>query len=156
MLHTSNGSTKLTQFQQDLRVYPPILRKLAFFISNSTELMSFPEYCRASGLSYSSIRDAVIKARRRGNEYNDLLANLYSKKLSLQRPIAFKKLMEGIQKGSAKHLEIFFKLTGDIRPEPRNGHETTTNNFCFVLSMPDQIEKPKEIEASKKIVDKVN
>jgi hypothetical protein len=53
----------------------------------------------------------------------------------------YKALISKGEKGNCKAIQIFFQLTGDLRPEPRNGPETVNNNLCFVLPMPESIQQ---------------
>jgi hypothetical protein len=146
--NTLNGSNKSTQFQEELLNFPPRLRKLAFFISKSPEIMSIPEYCQEAGMSYDSIKQGITKSRRKGHDFNSLVNRLVYQKFTSQKPKMYRAVVEEGLKGKYRYVELYFKLCGDLKHEVPPG-DTTINSLTFVMAMPDsipqdQLEEPKE------------
>jgi len=49
--------------------YPPKLRKLAHFISNSPNYMSISEYAKTADMSVESIYVLISRSRKKGNDF---------------------------------------------------------------------------------------
>ena len=62
---TLNGSKKHTQFQEELKKFPPTLRKLAKFITLSDELVSISEYARQAGLDPHVVGNMISQQRKK-------------------------------------------------------------------------------------------
>lgn len=138
MLQTSNNSTKPTQFQQDLLKFPPELRKLAVFIAQSDEFLSISEYAKRAGLSPNAVRVATFRAKKKGNEFNKLLGTLCNEKLIGYKTQVTKVLLEKALEGSYKHLELYYRLLGELKQE-KIDQTTNVNSLTYVVAMPERL-----------------
>jgi hypothetical protein len=142
MLQASKSSKKSTQIEEDLRRFPPILRKVALQMVKSDRILNVSQAAREAGLSPKSVKVATYRERKKGNDFDELKNRIAYQKLTSQKPLAYEKLMEGVQKSSHRHLELYFTLIGDLKKEPKSEGNTTTNSLTFVLSMPESIPQP--------------
>jgi hypothetical protein len=138
MLHTSNNSIKSSQFQQDLLKFPPELRKLAAFIAQSDEFLSISEYAKRAGLSPNAVRVSIFRAKKRGNDFNKLLGTLCNEKLIGYKPQVTKVLLEKALEGSYKHLELYYRVLGELKQE-KIDQTNNVNSLTFVVAMPDRL-----------------
>lgn len=95
------------KFYEEIKKYPPTLRKLAFHILKSDQYKPIRPYAKECGLKPKVVEDLVYQNRKKSKDFNQLLSPIYSEKLGRFRPSCFKSLIWEAQKGSAKHLEIF-------------------------------------------------
>jgi hypothetical protein len=148
MLQTSNGSKEPMQFQQDLLKFPPILRRVAHVMAKSEEILNMSQAAEEAGVSANAVRVATFRARRKGNNFNELVNKICNEKLMAYRPQLVNSLIREGLKGSARHIEIFFRLTGDLRSDPKM-EQNIHNSLTFILPMPDklpeQVAKPVDI-----------
>jgi hypothetical protein len=146
MLHISNGPKEPMQLQQDLLKFPPILRRVAQVMAKSEEILNMSQAAEEAGVSANAVRVATFRAKRKGNNFNELLNKICNEKLIAYRPQVIKSLVEEAKKGSAKHQELFFRLCGDLKNEPKVG-QNVHNSLTFVLAMPSEL--PEKIGAAK-------
>jgi hypothetical protein len=140
MLQASNGSTKSTQFQQDLLRFPPKLRKLAQFIAESKEFMSLSKYFKAAGMSPNTTISMICKARKNGNDFNELLREVCKDKLMAYRPQVMQAPGREALKGSQRHQELYFRLCGDLHHEKIDPN-INIKSLTYVLAMPETLNK---------------
>lgn len=141
-----NPSPKLHEM---LKLFPPVMRKFAMFIANADEFKSIAAWAKDCGMNPRTVYATIHANKKRDRDFDLLLQEIYKIKLARYRPLAYKNLVKGIQKGSAKHLEIYFTLLGDLKKESRI-ETNTTNSLTFILPMPTSIEEPKAIDVTPK------
>lgn len=108
-----NKSLEATK--ETLSNYPPKLRSLADFISNSPEYMSLSEYSKAAGMSVESIYVLISRSRKKGNDFYDLIHDIVRQKLRVYRPKVFKALVDKALEGDIQAAKLFFQLSGDLQ-----------------------------------------
>lgn len=144
MLQSSNTSIKSSQFQQDLFKFPPILRRLATFIINCKDFMSISEYCQDAGISWSGVRVATFRSRKKDNDFNELLRKIWNEKLTAYRPQVMNSLVQQALKGSHRHQELYFRLCGDLYSKSKV-EQNVHNSLTFILPMPDSLPEKQSI-----------
>ena len=122
----------------DLSKFPPKLRRLFLYIAKSEETLSLSEYARKAGLSPNAVWVSTFRARQKGNDFNELIDGLCKEKIRAFKPTALRELQKQCKKGNIKALELFFKLSGDLREAKVESN--TTQSLCFILPMPSTIE----------------
>jgi len=95
--------------------YPPKLRNLAEYISNSPDYMSISEYAKAAGMSVESIYVLISRSRKKGNDFYDLIHDIVRQKLRVYRPRVFKALVDKALEGDIQAAKLFFQLSGDLQ-----------------------------------------
>jgi len=108
-----NKSLEATK--ETLSNYPPKLRSLADFISNSPEYMSLSEYSKAAGMSVESIYVLISRSRKKGNDFYELIHDIIRQKLRVYRPKVFKALVDKALEGDIQAAKLFFQLSGDLQ-----------------------------------------
>ena len=101
--------------KETLSNYPPKLRSLAHFISNSSDYMSISEYSKAAGMSVESIYVLISRSRKKGNDFYDLIHDIIRQKLRVYRPKVFKALVDKALEGDVQAAKLFFQLSGDLQ-----------------------------------------
>ena len=129
-----------TIFHEELTKFPLKLRKLALFIAESKDFMSLSKYSKAAGMSPNTTISMICQARRKGNDFNELLNKIYKDKLIVYKPQVMDALVRKAIKGSHRHQELYFRLCGDLKHEPSNIDKSTNTSLTFILQMPQHID----------------
>lgn len=74
--------------------YPSLLRKLLIHITDNDDIVSLKQYCEESKLNYDSVKSTMARARKKGNEFHDLIYQVYKLKLDHNRPRVLQRLAE--------------------------------------------------------------
>lgn len=122
----------------DLDGYPPILKRLARFLIENPEHLSRFKACELAGINKDSVRQATHRAKRKGKDFNDILRKIDNEKVTEFRPVVLAELQKQVLKGSLKAIEIFLRMSGDLKPD--RVESNTTQSLCFLLPMPSTIE----------------
>jgi len=101
--------------KETLSKYPPKLRSLADFISNSPDFMSITEYAKAADMNVESIYVLISRSRKKGNDFYDLIHDIVRQKLRVYRPKVFKSLIDKALEGDVQAAKLFFQLSGDLQ-----------------------------------------
>ncbi len=133
---------------EQLAVYPPKLRKLGQFIINSGQLMTLKEASEATGICYSTIRTQIMKSKKKGNDFHNLIDTHVIEKLRNARPEVYKSLQERAISGSGFHQKLFSQLVGDYKERQEIDHKVQGKIVVFSPSsvMPEDIRKEREAE----------
>lgn len=137
--NTLNGAKESTQFQKDLLKFPPILRKLALQALQADDIYNIKELASQAGISAKDCYHMIYLQRKKGNDFYGFIKDVFRKQLEPYRSRVNKKLIKEVLKGSYRHMELYYRLVGDLRPEPRTGPDTVNNSLTFVLQMPDSL-----------------
>lgn len=137
----------IEKFNQELKQFPPILRKIAVQIAKDPEIKPLNHIAKSIGITPRYVHDSIYQLKKKNKDFHKFLDEIYRDKLVPYRPVAYMNLLKQVQKGSFKHLELFFRLTGDLKENKSGDASTTINNLTFVLPMPASIEEttPKAI-----------
>lgn len=115
--------------------FPPKLRKLGLFLINSGQLMTIKDACEATGINYDSVRQSIMKSKKKGNDFHGLINERVIEKLRNARPEVYKSLREQSINGSASHQKLFAQLAGDLDERP----DITINQYTANLSLPQEL-----------------
>jgi len=139
---------ELSKTTPKLEDFPPKLRKLGMFIINSGQLMTLKEACESTGISYSTIRTQIMRSKKKGNDFHNLIDTHVIEKLRNARPDVYKSLLERAISGSAAHTKLFAQLTGDLVEQHKIDHNIKAKIVVFSPSpiMPEDIRKEREAE----------
>ena len=139
---------ELSKTTPELEDFPPKLRKLGMFIINSGQLMTLKEASEATGISYSTIRTQIMRSKKKGNDFHNLIDEHVIEKLRNARPEVYKSLLEGAISGSAAHTKLFAQLTGDLVEHHKVDHNIKAKIMVFSPSsvMPDDVREKREKE----------
>lgn len=148
-LDTPNGQ-KATQFHEELMQFPPALRKVALQALKADDIYTIQELAEQLQLRVESVYQLIYLQKKKGRDFHKFLSETFRSQLEPYRPKMNKALIKEAQKGSFRHLQLYYQLVGDLRHEPKIEGNNTVNNLCFVLPMPasipmDEIEEPKDI-----------
>lgn len=140
-----NMATINTQkFYEEIKKYPPTLRRLAIYIVNSSdntsEYKTISQYSKECGLKPDVVRVLMAVSRKKGKDFDSLLRDAYYIKLASYRSKVMKALVREALKGSYRHQDLYFRLMGDLRQEPQI-EQNIHNSLTFVLPMPDSLPK---------------
>jgi len=106
---------KIQKMNNNLAKYPPKLRKLGEYITNSPDYMSISEYAKAANMSVESIYVLISRSRKKGNDFYDLIHDIVRQKLRVYRPKVFKALVDKALEGDIQAAKLFFQLSGDLQ-----------------------------------------
>jgi len=137
---------------EQLAVYPPKLRKLGQFIINSGQLMTLKEASEAIGISYSTIRTQIMRSKKKGNDFHNLIDTHVIEKLRNARPDVYKSLQEGAISGSLGHQKLFSQLVGDYTERQQIDHNVKAKIVVFSPTpgvIPEDVREKRERETDK-------
>ncbi|MGE5445319.1 MAG: C2H2-type zinc finger protein [Ignavibacteriales bacterium] len=146
--------TNIEKFYEEIKQYPPTLRKLAIHIVNSSddpsEYKTITQYSRECGLKPDVVRTLIAVSRKKGRDFSKLLCKAYYAKLASYRPKVMKSLVREALKGSYRHQQLYFELIGDIQKTTK-GIEQNTNaqSLTFVVAMPTSIPESELLQRVK-------
>lgn len=103
-------------YDKSLAKYPPKLKNLAKFITDSPDYMSISEYAKAAGMNADSIYVLISRSRKKGNDFYELVHDIIKEKLRVYRPKVFKALIDKALEGDVQAAKLFFQLSGDLQP----------------------------------------
>ncbi|MGE5444554.1 MAG: hypothetical protein ACM3SR_08125 [Ignavibacteriales bacterium] len=112
-------------------------------MAKSDEILNISQAAEEAGVSANAVRVATFRARRKGNNFNELVNKICNEKLISYTPRVTKVLVEKALKGSFKHQELFYRLTGAL-VQDKIGQNTNINSLTFVLGMPESIPQTKQ------------
>ncbi len=141
---------ELTKTTPKLEDFPPKLRKLGLFIMNSGQLMTLKEACESTGISYSTIRTQIMRCKKKGNDFHNLIDTHVIEKLRNARPDVYKSLLEGAISGSLGHQKLFSQLVGDYTERQQVDHNLTAQIVVFSPSkIPQDLQEQYKKERDK-------
>ncbi len=133
-------------YDKSLAKYPPKLKNLAKFITDSPDYMSISEYAKAAGMNVDSIYVLISRSRKKGNDFYDLVHDIIKEKLRVYRPKVFKALIDKALEGDVQAAKLFFQLSGDLQP----GSGGDRNVIINQINMPVATNAKAPIDLQKK------
>lgn len=142
--NTLNASKQASQFQEDLHRFPPILRKLALQALQADDIYTIKELASKAGISAKDCYHMIYLQRKKGNDFCDFIRDVFRKQLEPYRSRVNKKLIQEVLKGSYRHMELYYRLVGDLKNEPKI-EQNIHHSLTFVLPMPDSLPEKQSI-----------
>jgi len=134
--------------QIDLSCYPPRLRKLATYMTNTKEFISIPEAVKVLGLNEQSIWNAISESRKKGNDFYALVTSQFRIKLLRHKNDVGSSLVERAVSGSFNHQKLYFQLTGDLKES-----EKTVNINNLTIGINHSGTRPSDLSDEKGVID---
>ncbi len=102
-----------------LKDFPPKLRRLARFMLENEEKKTVSHACRELGFNKRSIFTMIHRSKRKGHDFNELLADVSDFYLKTELINVDKKTIEWALTGSARDRELFYKRIGVLKNSPK-------------------------------------
>lgn len=146
----------IEKFYEEIKKYPPTLRRLAIYIfnsgDNSSEYKTISQYSKECGLKPDVVRVLIAVSRKKGKDFNNLLRDAYYAKLASYRPKIMKSLVREALGGSHRHQELYFKLIGDLKQD-KIEPGTNITSLTYVVPMPERLPKALEPAAQQSVIE---
>ena len=142
-----NNNKEIAKKELDINDFPPKLRKLGMFIINSGQLMTLKEACGATGINYSTIRTHILRCKKNGKDFHNLIDTHVIEKLRNARPDVYKSLQKGAISGSLGHQKLYSQLVGDYTERQQIDHKVQGKIVLFSPSgIPQDIQEQRAKE----------
>ncbi len=115
--------------------FPLKLRQIAVKIYDSGEHKSLKEYCEEFTCNWQSMKTMIARYRKKGMDFNDLLGDIHKEKLKIHRPRVYRALIEGCIEGSVAHMQLYFRLMGELKIDGDAPQSTTNTQHNYIISL---------------------